>query len=80
MQLHLGWTEWDNTCCTRIDAGALVEKDHGKVWLSDERVGNERKQYYGGLKCFRMKPYGVEDRSLAGHTFLKDKKVIAKRA
>mgnify|MGYP003109432907 CR=1 FL=1 len=80
MHLHLGFTEWDNTCFTRIDAGALVEKAHGKVWLRDEQVGNERQQYYGGRKCFRMKPYGVEDRSLAGHTFLKDKQVIAKLA
>ena len=77
MHLHLGFTEWDNTCFTRIDAGALVEKVHNKVWLRDEQVGNERKQYYGGRKCFRMKPYGVEDRSLAGHTFLTDKKIIA---
>ena len=77
MHLHLGFTEWDNTCFTRIDAGALVEKAHGKVWLRDEQVGNERQRYYGGRKCFRMKPYGVEDRSLAGHTFLTDKKVIA---
>ncbi len=77
MHLHLGFTEWDNTCFTRIDAGALVEKAHGKVWLSDEQVGGERQQYYGGRQCFRMKPYGVEDRSLAGHTFLTDKKVIA---
>lgn len=77
MHLHLGFTEWDNTCFTRIDAGTLVENAHGKVWLRDEQVGNERQYYYGGRKCFRMKPYGVEDRSLAGHTFLTDKKVIA---
>lgn len=77
MHLHLGFTEWDNTCFTRIDAGALVEEVHNKVWLRDEQVGYVRQQYYGGRKCFRMKPYGVEDRSLAGHTFLTDKKIIA---
>lgn len=77
MHLHLGFAEWENNCFTRIDAGTLVEQAHGKVWLRDEQVGNERQKYYGGRKCFRMKPYGVEDRSLAGHTFLKDKKVIA---
>lgn len=77
MHLHLGFAEWENNCFTRIDAGALVENAHSKVWLRDEQVGGERQRYYGGRKCFRMKPYGVEDRSLAGHTFLKDKKVIA---
>ncbi|AGK87024.1 COOH NH2 ligase [Pseudoalteromonas phage RIO-1] len=77
MHLHLGFTEWDNTCFTRIDVGCLVENAHSNVWLRDEQVGGERQKYYGGRKCFRMKPYGVEDRSLAGHTFLKDKKVIA---
>ena len=78
--IHYGFTEWENTPSVRIDAATLVKTATQNVRSTDADLGGERTDYYGGRGVFRVKPYGVEDRSLAGHVFLNNKAVAYKQA
>lgn len=70
--LHLGFTEWENTPSTRLDAATLVGRVANKK-VRHNLINTERKKYYGGYGTFRMKPYGVEDRTYGADVYLKNK-------
>lgn len=65
--LHLGFTEWENTAVNRLDAGFLVRK----IGKNHNLINTERNKYYGGADVFRMKPYGLEDRTYGADVFMK---------
>lgn len=65
--LHLGFTEWENTAVNRLDAGFLVRK----IRKNHDLINTERNKYYGGANVFRMKPYGLEDRTYGADVFMK---------
>lgn len=77
--LHLGFTKWENTPATRIDAACLVERVAGTV-VQRGLINSVRSQFYGGRGVFRMKPYGVEDRTYGADVYLKNKDHLEKLA
>lgn len=77
LHIHYGFTSWEESPIVRLDGQAFQTK----VW-NDRSVyqetrartgigGSRRSRHYGGEGAFRIKPYGVEDRSLASDSFFK---------